>query len=117
MYQGRKPLSVSTFPALFMAGLSQLLAMKGLDASRIDLTLQEYRQGLFAKTDSRKVLGSMNDLIRCYGTIFETSGGLGACDLTRTIMRLNDMPQKPLNWRTSWEVTLAVLAADSGAVH
>lgn len=78
-----------------MAGLSQLLALQGVEPARIAATLQDYYAGQFAKTDSRKTLGSMNDLVRCYSAMFEGQGGL---DLTLAIMQINGMLQRTLNW-------------------
>jgi hypothetical protein len=57
--------------------------------------------GRYSKTDSRKTLGSLNDLVRCYTTTVEEQGGLQACDLTGIIQRINDMPQRTLSWGTA----------------
>ena len=117
LFQGGKPVNVQTLPPMFMAGLSQLLSMKGVDAVRIENAIASYHTGLFSKTDSRTKLGSMNDLVRCYTTMIESQGGLDSCDLTAIIMKINEMPQRVLGWKTSWDVTFAALASDSGAVH
>jgi len=50
---------------------------------------------------------SMNDLVRCYTVSVETEGGLASCDLTGIIMTLNNMPQRTLDWATSWDVARA----------
>lgn len=104
LHQGRRPLDARTLPDMFLAGLQQLLSMKGMDASAIARTMAPCHTGLFSKTDSRKTLGSMNDLVRCYTVNIEAQGGLASCNLTDIIMRLNDMPQRRLDWATSWEV-------------
>ena len=117
LYQGKKAVSATTLPTMFMAGLHQLLSMRGIEASAIERALEPYHVGLFARTDSRKSLGSMNDLVRCYTTIVEAQGGLQSCDLTATIMRINDMPQRTLGWGTSWEMTEAVLQATQAPKH
>lgn len=106
LHQGRKPANAQTLPQMFLTGLVQLLDFMGVDADTIARVLHEYREGLFSKTDSRKVLGSMNDLVQCYCTMIEAQGGLAACDLTGTIMKINDMPQRTLGWSTSREQTL-----------
>jgi hypothetical protein len=110
LYQGRKPVNVQTLPQVFLTGLAQLLDFTGVDTGTIARALHEYREGLFSKTDSRKILGSMNDLVLCYGTMIEAQGGLAACDLTDTIMKINDMPQRTLDWSTSRERSLKLLA-------
>lgn len=107
LHQGRRQLNAQTLPDMFLAGLQQLLSMKGLDSGTIARTMAPYHTGLFGKTDSRKTLGSMNDLIRCYTVIVEAEGGLGSCNLTDIIMKLNDMPQRTVDWATSWDVARA----------
>jgi len=37
--------------------------------------------------------------------MIEFEGGLDNCNLTSIIMKVNDMPQRKLNWRTSWDAT------------
>lgn len=115
LYQGQKPVTVQTLPNMLMAGLSQLLAMRGYEPARIDRALEPYQTGLFSKTDSRKLLGCMNDLVWRYTVTVEDQGGLNSCDLTDTIMKMNDMPQRTLEWRTSWDLVNAVLSVDRAA--
>lgn len=109
LYQGKKPVTPETLPDMFLMGLHQLLAMKGCQASAIEQVMQGYREGFFSKTDSRKTLGCMSDLAHLYTAMVETAGGLAACDLTGIIMRLNDMPQRTLDWETSWDVVTRLL--------
>lgn len=117
LYQGKKPVTAQTLPQMFLAGLSQLLTMRGLDESRVHRAVDACGSGFFAKTDNRKVLGCMNDLVRCFTTMVEVQGGLAECDLTAIIMKLNDMPQRTLNWTTSWDATMAALSDQSRVVH
>lgn len=107
LHQGRRPLDARSLPDMFLAGLQQLLSMKDLDAVAIAQTMALCHTGLFGKTDSRKTLGSMNDLVRCYTVSVEAQGGLASCNLTDIIMRLNAMPQRRLDWATSWDVARA----------
>lgn len=117
LYQGKKKMTPQVLPGMFLAGLSQLLTMKGYDDVQMGRALQGCETGLFAKTDSRKLLGCMNDLVRCYSTMVEVQGGLHECDLTGIIMKLNDMPQRTLNWQTSWDMTSAVISGNPQVVH
>lgn len=109
LYQGKIPVTPKTLPSMFLMGLHQLLAMKGYQTSVIDQVILGYRDGSFSKTDSRKVLGCMNDLVNLYTAMVEAAGGLAACDLTGIIMRLNDMPQRTLDWGTSWDAVTRLL--------
>lgn len=109
LYQGKKPVTPKTLPIMFLMGLHQLLTMKGYQASVIDQVVTGYRDGLFSKTDSRKALGCMNDLVNLYTAMVEAAGGIHECDLTGIIMRLNEMPQRTLDWGTSWDAVTKLL--------
>jgi len=103
LFQGKKPVTIESLPNMLLAGLEQLLQMKGLPASAIDQAFKHYDAGLYAKTDSRSDLGSLNDLVNNYQWRVESEGGLSHCDLTGIIMSINDMPQRRIGWQTSWD--------------
>jgi hypothetical protein len=88
---------------MLLGGLEQLLQMKGLPISAIDKAFEHYGAGLYAKTDSRSDLGSLNDLVNHYQSRVEREGGLSQCDLTGIIMSVNNMPQRRIGWQTSWD--------------
>ena len=105
LLQGKTPVTVETLPTMMLAGLAQLLQMRGFGDDAIERATVQYDEGIFARTDSRPDLGSLNDLVHRYQWLVERGGGLDHCDLTRIIMGTNDMPQRRLGWSTSWEVT------------
>jgi hypothetical protein len=109
LFQGKKPLTVQTLPNMMLAGLEQLLRMRGISQDAIERAIAPYHEGLFAKTDSRSDLGSLNDLVQRYQWLIESQGGLDRCDLTRIIMGSSEMPQRRLGWHTSWEVAQSKL--------
>jgi hypothetical protein len=109
LLQGKKPVTVETLPTMLLAGLAQLLQMRGFSEDAIERAVVHYRDGIFAKTDSRSDLGSLNDLVQRYQWIIESDGGLDHCDLTHIIMGTNDMPQRRLGWCTSWVATQSKL--------
>lgn len=109
LFQGRKPVTVESLPNIFLAGLDQLLQMKGLPKPAIDMAFEHYDSGLYAKTDSRSDLGSMNDLVLNYQSRVEYEGGLARCDLSHIIMSINNMPQRRIGWQTSWSVVQNLL--------
>jgi hypothetical protein len=94
---------------MMLAGLAQLLQMRGISEEAIERATGHYHEGLYAKTDSRPDLGSLNDLVQRYQWMIDSDGGLDRCDLTRIIMGTNNMPQRRLGWHTSWEVTQSKL--------
>lgn len=104
LYQGKKPVTVHTLPNMLLGGLQQLLEMRGLPQTSIVRALAPYETGMFARTDSRSALGSLNDLVHCYRQMIEFQGGLASCDLTKIIMKMNSMPQRKLDWKYSWDI-------------
>ena len=109
LYQGRQGVSAERLPLMFLAGLEQLLNMLGASTDQVSRVMHDSTSGLFAKTDSRKTLGCLNDLVRCYGHAIEHHGRLGACDLSQIIAQINRMPQRTLDWRDAWAATEAAL--------
>jgi hypothetical protein len=109
LFQGKKPVTIESLPNMLLAGLQQLLQMRGLPEAAIDKVFKHYDAGLYAKTDSRPDLGSMNDLVNHYQCRVEFEGGLSHCDLTAIIMSVNDMPQRRIGWQTSWQAVKAKL--------
>lgn len=109
LFQGKKPVTFETLPTMMLAGLEQLLQMRGFSEDAIERALVHYHEGVFAKTDSRQDLGSLNDLVQRYQWIIESDGGLDHCDLTRIIMGINDTPQRRLGWANSWDMTQSKL--------
>lgn len=110
LFQGKKPVTVQSLPNMMLAGLQQLLEMQGLPSAAIDRAITHYESGVYAKTDSRSSLGSLNDLVHCYRQMIEFEGGLASCDLKNIIMKVNDMPQRKLEWSKSWDVAQVKLA-------
>lgn len=104
LFKGKKPITFESFPTLLLAGLQQLLEMRGLPHASIEKSLRHYESGAYAKTDSRSALGTLNDLAHLYRYLIESQGGLASCDLTSIIMKVNEMPQRKLEWSNSWEV-------------
>ncbi|GAA4409896.1 DUF6933 domain-containing protein [Quisquiliibacterium transsilvanicum] len=103
LFQGRRRVTVESLPGMLLTGLEQLLQMKGLPQSAIDKAFENYDAGLYARTDSRADLGSMNDLVLQYQARVEFEGGLEHCDLTSIIMKTNETPQRRLGWQCSWD--------------
>lgn len=109
LLQGKKPVTLLSLPHMMLAGLEQLLTMRGLSEIAIKRALEPYEAGLYAKTDNRSSLGSLNDLINCYKHCIDIEGGLEHCDLTGIIMQLNEMPQRKLDWHSSWDIAQSKL--------
>ena len=109
LYKGKKPITAETLPTMLMSGINQLLTMKGVNPVVIAQLLDQFDVGLSAKTDSRQVLGYMNETVHMYRHFIEAEGGLSSCDLTGVIMRINDLRQRMLDWQSPWNATANIL--------
>lgn len=83
---------------LFKSHLQCVLADEGVDESICSKIMQEYSSIGFAKTNSRSILGSMNDLAFIYEYHIQEEGGVGNCLLPSIIRKLNRMPMKGLSY-------------------
>jgi len=93
----------------FPIGLSQLLTFEAIDSGAIESLIQDSSKIEITATNSRKLLGNMNDLIYLYQSLITAEGGLGHCDMTSIIMKINRTPQRVLDWGNSITVTKALL--------
>ena len=94
---------------IFLKALNQLLLLEGFDFKTINKINDEYLDLEFTKTNSRSLLGNMNDLTENYKCSIYTNGGLQHCDLTATIHRINRMPQRNIGWEYSIDVARELL--------
>ncbi len=108
-YKGKKPITAQVMPAMLMNGLGHLLSIKGVGEQTINKVLDQFDAGLYGKTDSRRILGYMNEIVHTYRYFIEWEGGLASCNLTQIIIRVNDHIQKILDYQSPWEVTAALL--------
>lgn len=86
------------FHELFVKGLVQLLAFDEFTEQETKLLLSEYNEIEYTKTNSKQVLGNMNDLIFHYQYLINDAGGLEHANLGEIIHRLNRMPQRNISW-------------------
>ena len=84
--------------ALFVHGLVQLLEFEGFTGEQVSSALGSDGVVVLTKTDNRKALGSMNDLVQVYEQKIWYEHGFKYCDLWKTISSTNRMPQKNLGW-------------------
>jgi hypothetical protein len=78
---------------LFQTNLRFHLLLEGFEPAKIDRILAEYQKLRLAKTDSRSVLGSMNDLAGLYELQIRHQGGLSQAHLVEIIQVINRTPQ------------------------
>jgi hypothetical protein len=103
---------------VFVARVGNILSMLGLPNDRIDEEIRHFAEARAAKTASKKVIGVMNDLAaRCQERIEEASPR-SKVSISDFELRLANMPQAVLGFRTAGEVAIELLTsrAEFGAV-
>ncbi len=110
---GIKKSNVQEMPAVFLRGLVQLLTLEGFKPPETERALAGYGSVEIVATDSRKLLGNMNDLMfhYCHHILWE--GGFRACNLNDILHRVNNMPQRNIGWAYPVNMARELLAQGS----
>jgi hypothetical protein len=86
----------------FRENLATSLTSDGINQHIIQHLLENHEQGVFLKTTSRSMLGSMNDLMDIF--LFHIERDVADCnqiDLHKIQSALNRMPQRKIDWQFS----------------
>lgn len=83
---------------VFRNRLEESLREEGIPADRVDKVLMEHENLPLGKTESRSVLGSMNDFANCLKRYITSESGLMHGDLPSIQRRLNDMPMGAIGY-------------------
>ncbi|WP_394146542.1 DUF6933 domain-containing protein [Vibrio atypicus] len=91
------------FHEAFKSGLLNLLELE--NAPREILASFENAPAAigFTKTDSRKLVGHMNEKMSLFQDFIHAEGGFEHCDLSEITATINRMPQRQLGWALSVE--------------
>lgn len=89
---------------IFKNGVVQLLKLEGVSPFIIQAFEKAPEHIEYTKTDSKKRLGNMNDLLATYEDMILYEGGLNVCDLDDITMKVNRTPQRNLDWKYSVDV-------------
>ena len=89
---------ISELDKLFKGYLSCVLADAGISEADRARILSEYDEVEYANTNSKSVLGSMNDLAFHYKYSIQEAGGVHSPDVPGIIRRLNRMPMGALKF-------------------
>ena len=95
---GVKKAQLNQLDTLFKHHLQCILADEGFDEAICNNIMQEYEIIRFANTNSKSVIGAMNDLAFNYTVSIQQDGGVNNCILPKIIHRLNRMPMKTLDY-------------------
>jgi hypothetical protein len=94
---------------LFFVRVENLLRMIGVSQKIIDKEISHFDQVQFARTASRSVLGSMNDIAWHYQVISEEAEYHAHLSLSEAEYKLSQMPSGVLNYRFPSEVAKDLL--------
>jgi len=95
-------------PECFGLGLLKLLEGDGFTEKQIAFLIAGVDQVSYTKTNSRKVLGTVNDLVWHYQHSITSGGGLEQADIGGIMQRVNRMPQKNLEWSYAIDAVRAI---------
>jgi len=101
--------NISNIHEVFLKKLNQLLLIEGVSYPVVNKINNEYINLEHTKTDSKRILGNMNDLMSLYKHFIYSDGGLKYCDLNDVIRRINRTPQKNLGWNYSIDLAKELL--------
>ena len=106
---GVKKASFKNIEIIFKNGLTQLLEIEELKSEVIEKVISEYSDLEYTKTDSKSLLGNMNDLMSLYKHFIYSDGGLKECSVGEIILQINRTPQRNIDWSNSITVTKEIL--------
>jgi hypothetical protein len=94
---------------IFRQQLFRYLVNEGFEQPKIEQILTEYQTIRFAKTTSRSVLGSMNDITFRLKYQISAIGGLSQLNLDTFTQALNRVPMSAIKYRFSIEAVKSQL--------
>ncbi len=83
---------------IFLAGLLQLLEIDGFSQKEVQCLMCDCTEIEFTKTNSRKIMGNVNDLVHHYQYGIYDGGGIDNADIGDIIHHVNRMPQRNIDW-------------------
>jgi hypothetical protein len=95
---------------LFLNHLFCVLASEGLPEKAQEAIKAEYRDLAYAGTNSKSVLGSMNDLAFHYKHHILSEGGIHSAMVPEIIRKLNHMPMGALDYKYPIDVIQSMYA-------
>jgi len=106
---GVKKSNVKKTPEVFLHGLDQLLTIEGIEIDKINRIFDGYDAYEFTKTNSKSLLGNVNDLVALYKHSILYEGGFKYIDIGKLIMKINRTPQRNLGWTYSIDLVKELL--------
>lgn len=105
----KKPI-LETFEEMFRLGLFKSLMSEGFADPQVEYVLSEHQHNVIAQTNSRSILGSMNDLGFQIKSMIYATGGLVNADLSKINRQLNRIPMSAIKYKVSIDELKRLLA-------
>ncbi len=105
-----KKLILKNFEEVFRLGLFKSLMAEGFAGPQVEYMLREHQHIEIARTNSRSILGSMNDLAFQIKSMIYATGGLANADLSEINRRLNRIPMSAINYKVGIDELKQLLA-------
>jgi len=104
---------LENFEEVFRLNLFKSLIAEGFAEPQVEYVLRQHQHIVIAKTNSRSILGSMNDLAFQIKSMISATGGLANADLSEINRQLNRIPMSAIKYKVSID-ELKRLLADAG---
>jgi len=105
----KKPLFENS-AEVFRLGLFKSLMSEGFPMQQVEYVLSKHRHIVIAKSSSRSILGSMNDLAFQIKSLIDAMGGLANADLPEIGRDLNRVPMSAIKYKVSIDELKRTLA-------
>lgn len=116
LMEGQKRFDSTIVQGMLQGGLNQLLNFMDFPKSSVHAAVADLNVIAVTKTHDRSIVSSMTALAAAYQHRIAMQGGLNKCDMTKTILNVNNGPQRRLGWATATEVTRELLGAPNRLV-
>jgi hypothetical protein len=100
IHWGKTPRPVN-FLESFRLNMFNSLMSEGLSVAQVEYVLSEHLQVTIAKTNSRSILGSMNDLAFQIKSMIYMNGGLANADISEISRQVNRTPMSAIKYKVS----------------
>lgn len=101
--------NTKNLPGVLCRGLHQLLSFTEVDLVLIERALTDYETYCYSKTDSKRALGNMNEIVFLYQHHIQYEGGIQNCDLTGITFKVNQTPQRNIGWDFSLDLAISLI--------
>jgi len=101
--------NIKDIKEIFINVLCQLLSLESFSKNDIENTMKGCEEIQYTVTNSKTVLGNVNDIVKLYKHFILYEGGLKSCNLFEIIAKINRTPQRNLNWSNSIETVKEII--------